>query len=260
MTPNRRREPIRGIGVKAARVVREAIGYSHPTDLEIEVLAHMRGALVRRASVQGARANLIRVGSRGVIGVAEGLSFEAQRWAIAHELGHFEAHAGLSFLGLCTGADMVSAYEASGREPEANAFAAELLMPEDLVAKKCDVAKVSWEPVVALAQEFAVSATAAALRFVSLTDERVAVVCVKRGVVEWSAGTKEFGKRPRRGSRVDKWTEAFAFFDTGKAEAQPQTVSASAWVEGADDDEDLIEHVLPMERLGLAMSLLWRKC
>jgi len=38
--------------------------------------------------------------------------------------------------------------------------------------------------VLPLAQEFGVSVTAAALRFVSLTDERVAVVCTKRGVIE----------------------------------------------------------------------------
>ena len=55
----RRREPIRGIGVKAARNVRGAIGYAHPTEVEIEVLAYMRGALVRNAPAHGARANLI---------------------------------------------------------------------------------------------------------------------------------------------------------------------------------------------------------
>jgi hypothetical protein len=228
-------------------------------DVEIEVLAYMRGALVRGTPVSGARANLIRVGAKGIIGVAQNLSHEEQRWAVAHELGHFEAHAGVSFLGLCTGKDMVSAYEASGREPEANAFAAELLMPEDLVARKCDAANVSWTPILAIAEEFGVSATAAALRFVSFTDERVALVCARRGVIEWTAGTRDFGKRPRRGSRVAPWTEAHAFFDKSTVEKKPQTVTASAWLDEADDDEELVEHVFAVPRLNLAMSLLWRK-
>jgi Zn-dependent peptidase ImmA (M78 family) len=255
----KRREPIRGIGVKAARAVREAIGYAHPTELEIEVLAHMRGALVRNSPARGARANLIRLGDRGIIGISEGLSFEERRWAIAHELGHFEAHAGVSFLGLCSSKDLVPAYQASGREPEANAFAAELLLPEDLVAKKCDVAKVSWEPICAIAEEFAVSVTAAALRFVEHTDERVAVVCAKDGAVMWSSATKDFGARPRRGSRIGEWTEAHDFFAKGKVAQKPQTVSASAWIDDAGDDDDLVEHVFAIPRLNLAMSVLWWK-
>jgi Zn-dependent peptidase ImmA (M78 family) len=101
------RAPIRGLGVKAARVVRTAIGYVHPTELEIELIAYMRGALVRPSGARGARANLLRLGDKGIIAVADSLSPEERRWAIAHELGHFEAHAGLSFLGLCTGIDIV---------------------------------------------------------------------------------------------------------------------------------------------------------
>ncbi|AKU97418.1 putative Zn peptidase [Labilithrix luteola] len=256
----RRRAPVLGIGIEAARKVRSAIGYVHPTELEIEVLAYMRGALVRTAPAHGARANLLRVGERGIIAVAETLTDTERRWAIAHELGHFEAHAGISFLGLCSSTDMLPAYQASGREPEANAFAAELLMPEDLFAKRCDVAKVSWEPVHALAEEFDVSMTAAALRFISYTEERVAIVCAKNGKVLWSAGTKDFGTRPRRGDRIGEWTEMHSFFKKGRVSNKPQTVSASAWIEDIEDDEEhIVEHVFPAPRLGIATSLLWWK-
>ena len=259
MTPNKRREPIRGIGVAAARKVRAELGYASPNELDIEVLAYLRGALVRSSAATGARANLLRIGTRGVIGVADDLTFEERRWAIAHELGHFEAHAGVSFVGLCSSRDMVAAYEASGREPEANAFAAELLMPEDLYAKRCDVAKVSWQPIRDLAEEFGVSITAAALRFLSLSDDRVCVVCAKDGVIAWSSASRSFGARPRRGSKVPEWTESHGYFKDGKVEARPQTVSANAWLESAREDEDMIEHVFPMRRLKIAMSLLWRK-
>src|SRR5262249_42253940 len=154
-----RREPVNALGVAAARKVRDAIGYAHPTELEIEVLAHMRGALVRRSPARGARANLLRIGDRGIIGVAEGLSTEERRWAVAHELGNFEIHAGVTFVDLCSSGDMLPSYRASGREPEANAFAAELLMPADLFAPRCDPAKLSWKPIRELADAFGVSIT-----------------------------------------------------------------------------------------------------
>jgi len=255
----RRRQPIRGIGVKAANEVRRAIGYEHPTEMEIEVLAYMRGALVRSVPARGARANLLRVGERGVIGVGDRLSPEERRWAIAHELGHFEAHAGVSFLGLCSSRDMVSAYETSGREPEANAFAAELLMPQDLFAKRCDVARVTWDPIRGLANEFQVSVTAAALRFVTFTADRVALVCMKDAVIQWCSATRDFGERPARGARVPAWSEAHAYFAGREASTKPETVSASAWCDDADDDEDMCEHLLPSPHLGSALSLLWRK-
>lgn len=257
--PVKRRQPIRGIGVKAARGVRSAIGYRHPTEIELEVVAYMRGALVRPTPARGARGNLLRVGQRGIISVAEGLSPEERRWAIAHELGHFEAHAGVSFVGLCTSADMLPAYEASGREPEANAFAAELLMPEDLVRPRCDVAQPSWSPIEALAAEFAVSLSAAALRFVELCDEAVCVVFAKAGTIAWSSASASFGPRPRRGTRVQPWTEAHEFFAKGDASRRAETVSASAWLAHADDDEELVEHLFPVPKLESAMSLLWRK-
>lgn len=254
-----RRAPIPELGKRAARAVQQAIGYEHPSELEIEVLAHMRGALVRKTPIRGARANLIRVGDRGIIGVTEGLSLGERRWAIAHELGHFEAHAGVSFLGLCSSGDMVSVYETSGREPEANAFAGELLMPETLFAKRCDVPVPSWNAVRELANEFAVSVTAAAIRFVQLTDERLAVVCAKEGAVAWCTASKDFGLKPRRGAKIEEWSEAYEFFRSGKASDKPETVSASAWLDDAEDDEDLVEHVFAIPELKTALSLLWWK-
>jgi Zn-dependent peptidase ImmA (M78 family) len=254
------REPIRELGIAAARKLRAAIAYEHPNEIEIEVLAFMRGAVVRGAPVRGARANLIRVGDRGIIGISEGLTVEERRWAIAHELGHFEIHADVSFVGLCSSDDMRASYRAGGREPEANAFAAELLMPADLFAPKCDVARVSWDVVRGLAKTFVVSTTAAALRFVALTDERVAVVCMKEGVIEWTIATKDFGTRPQRGARVGEWTEAYDFFHRGIVSDTPQTVSASAWLdEDGIDDEELVEHVFASPHLRSALSLLWRK-
>lgn len=253
------RQPIKAIGIAAARKVREAIGYAHPTELEIEVLAYMRGVLVRPAGAKGARANLIRVGERAIVGVAESLSKAERRWAIAHELGHFEAHPDVSYLGLCSSGDMISIYRQSGREPEANAFAAELLMPEDMFTRDCDLAKVEWKPIERIAKRYEVSVMAAGLRFLDCTDERVALVCVKDGAIAWTKASKGFGPRPNKGARVSEWTESHAFFARGEVAPEPQSVSASAWLDERADDEELVEHVFPLESLGMAMSLLWWK-
>jgi Zn-dependent peptidase ImmA (M78 family) len=252
-----KRQPILALGVQRARAVRLEVGYAHPTELEIAVLAHIRGALVRASPTTGSRASLLRVGDRGIIGIARGLPDDQRRWAIAHELGHFETHADVSYLGLCTSDDLRSDYGADGREPEANAFAAELLLPEDLVRSRCDVPEVRWDPIEKLASDFQVSLMAAARRFVVFTDDRVAVVCCKDGKVAWSDGNRSFGKRPVRGAKVDQWSLAHDFFVKGNVTRRRESVSASAWIPDVSDDLELVEHVIPMARLGLALSLLW---
>lgn len=252
-----RRQAVLGVGVRHARIVRNEVGYNHPTELKIEVLAHMRGILVRSTSASGARACLLRVAERAIIGIASGLSEEARRWAIAHELGHFEAHAKVSYLGLCTGEDLRTDYGSDGREPEANAFAAELLMPEDLVKGRCDVPEVRWEPIEQIASDFQVSLMAAGRRFVSFTDDRVAVVCCKNGKVIWSDANRPFGKRPERGSKLDQWSLAYDFFEKDDTRRRRETISASAWIPDVGDTLELVEHVIPMTRLGMTFSLLW---
>lgn len=245
------------LGTVQAERVRMELGYVHPTELSIEALAHLRGVLVRSDPSRGARASLARIGARGIIGVSECLSLGARRWAVAHELGHFETHPDVSYLGLCTGEDLRSDYLSSGREPEANAFAAELLLPKDLLRPLCDVKEVRWEPVEAIAEVFRVSLTAAAFRFVHLTDERAIVVCCERGEVKWSAGNRSFGPRPPRGMKLDGWSLAYDFFAKKDERRRRETVSASAWVPSASDDLELVEHVLPMPGLGQTLSLLW---
>ena len=246
-----------GAGIKKARAVRAAIGYHHPTELPIEVLAHMRGALVRPTPTTGARANVMRAGERAIISVAADLEHGPRRWAISHEVGHLETHPSVNYVGLCTGEDLVADYLTSGREPEANAFAAELLMPEDLYEKRCDVRKVSWDPIKALADDFQVSLTAAAFRFVDFTYDRVAVFICKDGVVKTSKATRDFGQRLKKGDKLDQLSLAYDFFKKGSCGTRPETISACAWVPNARDDSDLIEHVFPMPGIGMVLSLLW---
>jgi Zn-dependent peptidase ImmA (M78 family) len=97
---NRLRDPLPGPAIQRARQVLRDLDLKHPTEIEIEAIAYARGALVRAEPTKGARANLLRMADRGVISVAN-LRFEERRWAIAHELGHFETHAWGNTLELC---------------------------------------------------------------------------------------------------------------------------------------------------------------
>ena len=253
----RERLAIPTLGIEAARRVRRDLEYAHPTELEIETLAFLRHALVRSTPTTGARANLLRIGARGIISVADRLPLDQRRWAIAHDLGHFEAHANVNFIGLCVGEDMRFEYDKSGREQEANAFAAELLMPEDLFEPLCDVPKVSWTVIGKLAEAFQVSLTAAGVRFLAFTYERLALIVSKHGKIAWSQSTRDFGRRLSKGSALDQSSLAYDFFKSGQVSRIPETVDASAWIPDPGDVEEVIEHAFPIPRLNMVLSLVW---
>jgi hypothetical protein len=59
-------------------------------------------------------------------------------------------------------------------------------------------------------------------------------------------------------SRVTLRPCAHEFFAKGEVQGKPEAVSASAWIDGAEDDEEVMEHLFPMP-LGMAMSLVWWK-
>lgn len=254
-------EPDRSGGVACARRVFREIGIVHPTEAPIDVLAYVRGLIVRYASVDGAEARLIRVGQQGIATVRDAPEHGRLRFSVAHELGHFELHEGTSQFARCTDQDMQPSRSSRPAEIEANAFAAEFLMPEHLFAPRCDVARVDLLPVESLANEFQVSLTACAVRFVTCCPERCCVVVSKEGKVAWAWKTRDFGFRIDRGQALDPHSLAYDFFKKGAVGDRPETVDASAWIQ--DDrlpsDAVLVEHSRALRTHGTVLTMLWIK-
>jgi hypothetical protein len=251
------RDPLPGVAVQRARAVLKELELKHPTELAIEEIAYARGAFVRSTPTRGARANILRMGENAVISVDD-LPFEQRRWAIAHELGHFETHPHVSYLGFCTGEDLRADYHGSGREPEANAFAAELLMPEELFQKKVDkVAKPSWKAIQEIASDFQVSLTAAAFRFVEMSWERVALFIAQNGKVVRHAGRRDFGTRLKKHEPLSPSSLAYDYFVKKKLWSGAQHVDATAWSPGARDGDEVYEELFVMEAHASSLSLVW---
>lgn len=257
ISSNRRRAPHYSKAEVVARRVRDEMRLAEPTEAKIETLAFMRKLAVDVVPSQGSRAVLMRTARGGVITVSSGLSEAERRFAIAHEWGHYEVHPNNSFAGLCTGDDLRGNYLSSGLEQEANAFAAEFLMPRELAEPMCDVRKVSFMAVEAIAQRFQVSFTAAALRFVNLCPERVALVCSKDRCVSWCSTSSDFGHYIPKGMKLSTWSLAIDLWDKGQVPAHPETVDASAWLERARDEEEIKEHAFALGSSGTVLSLLW---
>ena len=248
--------PNRRAAAQAARKLAAELPISHPTQLALEIVAHARRARVKTVPLARAEASVVRVGERGVIGVAAEQAYHRRRFSIAHELGHFELHPESCWLDACVSSDGLEPRNTPkpAREHEADAFATEYLMPRRLLAPRCADADATWDFVHDVAGEFDVSLTSAAMRFVSLSKRPVALVCLREGRVAWQRTAWRMRARIEGGRTPGARSSAIAARPWWPTERT--TVPADTWLSGAAPGEVVREHALAMEAYGRVMVLI----
>lgn len=229
-----------------------------PQELDLVALAAARNVFIVEKPLDSADAWLLRRKDYGLIRVSTRIAEAGRkRYAVAHELGHFELHATLSQIAACTSRDMRADYKGSVPEVEANWFAAELLMPSRLFASELGDAVPEFAAVRRLAAYFGTTLTAAAVRLVELSDEECAFVVSESGRVRWWRGSDRFLDRHwiECGRVLPVETAAGAAFAGESAPTEPVRVDGAAWT-GRAEDGDWWEDLVPSNRYGQILSLL----
>jgi len=179
------RNPDKLFAVLRAKEIIKKLHIEEPKHIIIEDIAAVRGVFIKEEPMSGADGRLATLGDHGIITIRENIDIAAKkRFVIAHELGHFELHRGEIFNIRCTDKDFFSWYKGNPLEIEANYFAAELLMPEDIFKRRVLGKEVSKELIESLAYEFNTSLTATSIRFVTLRPE-YALVCSESSWIKW---------------------------------------------------------------------------
>jgi Zn-dependent peptidase ImmA (M78 family) len=242
---------------RAEEIIRN-LQIREPSEIQIMEIAMERGAFVRERHLDGSEARLIRKGGLGIITVNSGISEEGRkRFAIAHELGHFELHA-VSQLILCTEEDMYVWNENKVQEIEANEFAASILMPKDIFTRYFKRGQPNMEVVKDLAGKFNTTLTATALRYVQLSLEPCALVISRDGNIKWYRKSTSFDFHVKVGEKLGPNTYAFDFYDGVDLPDKPQKAPACAWLAGdIDGESEIFEHSLALRSYGVVLSLLW---
>ncbi|MCE9574533.1 MAG: ImmA/IrrE family metallo-endopeptidase [Deltaproteobacteria bacterium] len=250
---------------QAARRILERAGVVAPDQIDLEQIARRHGATVVVGPLEGATARLIRVGTGAVIRVSDRVTHPgARRFSIAHELGHLVLGHVLPRpdAGVADWAIGAAHLRQRGRgevdpEVEANAFAAELLIPEALARRRCEVSPVDLTPARGIAREFRTSLVASAVRFVELASERCAVVFAERGRVQWAVPSATFTADIPRGVPLDRASVAHDYMRKGAIDDAPQAVPAAAWIDDPTGEVEVIEHATVLDDLGAVLAMLW---
>ncbi len=246
--------------VIVARKLVEEYAIREPSEIDIEAIALDRGVYVTEGPLAGSWARLVRKGDGGLIRVSTEITITGQkRFCVAHELGHFLLHAKVDQLEFCTSGDMLG-YARRPEEPQANAFAGELLMPEALLRARLDPRTVSLAALEEIGKEFTTTISATIHRVVDVGVHVCALVRSEDGVTKSFHLGRDFPFRIRETrSKLDGRTCAGEFFKDGSLVEREADVPADAWLDDIrlTGSETVREITIPMPTYGSTLSMLW---
>src|SRR5690606_18091190 len=148
-------------------------GIEDPKDFPLDLIVYGRGATLVEKPLSNSEGRIVFGKSRAIITVNSNISYEGKkRFVIAHELGHFEMHRNL--VPVHHDNDATLDYFKNGhQETEANEFASELLMPEQIFKRECNGRKFSPNLLRSLADKFQTSLTSVAYKYFELGDHPI---------------------------------------------------------------------------------------
>lgn len=238
-------------------------GFSSPADLVLEDLAMAMGIVVMDGRLDSALARLVRSGNIGIVRVSDQIREPGRRrFAIAHEIGHWQLHRKQSHLLACTDEDMLARYGASPLEAEASAFAGALLMPKDRFIERVNGQRPTRRIITDLCNYFHTTLTATALRYVETTDDYYIFVLSENNHIRWWRASDSFGDRGfwiESRTPVPANSAAAQFFQGKSVPTQPQYVDFRDWlgdVPGVYSDT-VVEQAYALPSYRQVISILW---
>lgn len=245
--------------VARVKGVLEEVGLTHPP-FDPFFIASSYGIPIEEKPLGG--------GTDGFSGRPKGVKFiiearhsmERKRFTVAHELGHHFLHTLKNKACSCKVGAFPS-LDAVSYEAEADAFAVELLMPEDHFKGACLALPLEFASVTKLAEDFGVSVTACALRFVSFRYERCVLVCCVKGYFKWHKPSPLFPKdflTLVKGAPIHKSTYAYDYSMGILKDPKPATtIMTTSWFPDCKNmDSKIVEECFPAPEFGFVLSLL----
>jgi len=243
--------------IKAEEIIKK-LQIREPSEILIRDISMERGAFVKEDILEGSEARLIRRGGKGIITICNKIPEEGRkRFAIAHELGHFELHK-TSQLNHCAEEDMYVWNENEIYEIEANKFAASILMPAHIFSQYLDKGQPKLKNIKKISAKFRTSLTATALRYISLSSEPCAIAVTKNDIIRWYKKSSSFEFHVKVGEKLSPFTEIHNSNEVEEIPKIPTKMPATAWISGIKDKGAMIyEQSLVLKRYDVLLSLIW---
>jgi len=247
---------------KEAEIITKQFCITKPEQIELEAIAAFYDVYCREDVIEGSDARIQIRGDKAIVTINSAIPEpERKRFGLAHEIGHFILHREKANTYDCTNRDFLTWYKESSNEPQANVFAAELLMPERIFSPLISNCQPSFRIIKSLATLFRTSLTATAFRFVELNKNPCALICVQEAKLSWRCWSDLFHQRILpRGTDIDQCCYAGTYFLDGvRPPEEPQTVPPIVWLDTPDlvQGYRLYEQAVCMPSYRTVLTLLW---
>lgn len=249
--------------IKAANDIRQSLGCLEPGDISLDEMVFALGGILKESPMRGAEGRILMNGSNAVITINSNINYPGKKnFVIAHEIGHFVLHKGLTPLYSDTDKTLAEWHRNGPQEQQANQFASELLMLSDLFKSKVAGKKLSLSLIEQTAAYFDVSLTATFLKYKDLGSYPIMVIYMNKGIIQWKQASSDFPFQwlPLN-AKVPVYTVAGDYFNNKGLEKKPEKVDAIEWFPSDfkikdDPDCQLWEQCFPVSTNGL-ISCLW---
>ena len=258
-------------GANRAIKLLDDIGFEEITDIPMKLLVSGLGATLIEERLSNSDGKILRGKRKTLIKVNSDIQYEPRkRFTIAHELGHHLLHDNLEIheenSNTLNWFDTETKLKKGVQEAEANDFAAELLMPEQIFRREIEGEFFSPDLVKNLSLRFKTSLTSIVFRMIQLNTHSIFVSFISNGKVRYwkkSDGLKVWVKdinklSPPSDSVALEYIEGnYEFIYIG--EDKMQEIVRSTWFEMNDREEDdlFYEYCIPTKQYKTIISIVW---
>ncbi|NOQ76047.1 MAG: ImmA/IrrE family metallo-endopeptidase [Crocinitomix sp.] len=192
------------------------------------------------------------------------------RFTMAHEIGHYiiDEHRNPLMKGLAPSHSSFSNFSSDNEvELEADFFASSLLLPASRLKKEIHKKKFSFTLIEALSAKFQTSVTATLLKFASIGNHPIMIVCMINSRIKWFKYSHDFPFKyieTMPGFKVPEFSSAGQYFyENGiKNVDSSEIVFAEDWFRIRNKEDvrrQFYEHCIYSDKNKFVMSIIWEK-
>ena len=245
----------------------EKCGIRDPTELPLETIVQGLGAFYVEKPLKHCEGRIVSLNKKTLITINSNISYLGKkRYAIAHEIGHFEMHKDSIPVITDTEVDFIDYLKKGPHEQEANEFAAELLMPRDIFRSECLKKPISPELIRYLSTRFQTSLTSTVLRYIEFGNHQSCVIYCKDNKMKWWKKSVDFYNfiNFQYDSSPPVGSVAYEVFTKGKFLSdidQKQQIWKSDWFVLNENDQDLpfFEYCIYVPSYNYTLSIIWEE-
>jgi Zn-dependent peptidase ImmA (M78 family) len=248
-------------------------GLDEITDIDMGLIIAGLDAMFMEDALSNCDGKIIFGNSKTIIKVNSNIQFpERKRFVAAHEIGHLIMHKNMqlpddTFSNFNVIAGMENVLKNGKQELEANEFASELLMPEQLFLKESRGKKFSPLLIKQLAERFKTSLTATIFRYLQFEQlHPICLVFIENGKVKYWKKSDNLKVWMRDCIKLHPPSDSVAmeylqknYEFVYKLEDKAQEIYKSTWfnLNQDDDDTSFYEYCIPTRRYKTILSIIW---